>query len=134
MTPEPKNGSQTKPRLGTVVRRGLFGRCPRCGQGKLFKGLLDIADGCDACSLQYFGHDAGDGPAVAGIFLLGTIMVSLAIWVEFTFFPPLWVHGVIWTPVIIGGAIALLRPLKGLTFALQYMYRDVDEEEKLGGQ
>lgn len=126
--------SQTDLSLGTIARRGLLGRCPRCGQGKLLKGLLDIADGCDVCGLKFFGHDAGDGPAVASIFILGFGVVGLAIWVEFTFFPPLWFHAVAWTPVIIGGAIALLRPLKGLTVALQFRYRAVDEEEKLGGQ
>jgi uncharacterized protein (DUF983 family) len=29
--------------------------------------------------------------------------------------------------------LALLRPLKGLTVALQYRYRAVDEPERLGG-
>lgn len=132
------SGHPDNPKAGlsvwTVARRGLLGRCPRCGRGRLFKGLLDIADGCDACGLRFFGHDAGDGPAVAGIFILGTAVVGLAVWVEFTFFPPLWLHAVLWTPVIVGGAVALLRPSKGLTVALQYYYRAVDEEEKLGGQ
>jgi uncharacterized protein (DUF983 family) len=125
---------QAKDSLGTVARRGLLGRCPRCGKGKLFKGVLDIADQCDSCGLQFFGHDAGDGPAVAGIFVLGTAVVALAIWVEFTFMPPLWLHAALWTPIIVGGAVGLLRPLKGLAVALQYRYRAVDEEEKLGGQ
>lgn len=120
--------------VGTAIRRGALGRCPRCGQGPLFKGLLDIADDCPSCGLQFFGHDAGDGPAVAGIFILGTVVVGLAIWVEFRFEPPLWLHAVLWTPIIIGGAIGLLRPLKGISVALQYRYRRVDEEEKLGGQ
>lgn len=120
--------------VGAVVRRGLLGRCPRCGRGRLFNGVLEIADGCTVCGLKFFGHDAGDGPAVAGIFILGFAVVGLAIWVEFRFFPPLWLHAVLWTPVIVGGAVALLRPLKGMTVALQYHYRAVDEETKPGGQ
>jgi uncharacterized protein (DUF983 family) len=40
---------------------------------------------------------------------------------------------VIWTPVILGGSVALLRPMKGITVALQYRFRAVDEPGKLGG-
>jgi len=76
----------------------------------------------------------GDGPAVAGIFILGFGVVGLAVWVEFAFALPLWVHGLIWAPVILGGAVGLLRPLKGVTVALQYRFRAVDESTKPGGQ
>ena len=65
-------------------------------------------------------QDAGDGPAVIVIFLLGLIVVGLAAIVEISFSPPIWVHIVLWTPLIIGGAILLLRPLKAGLIALQF--------------
>lgn len=124
-----KNPGNTNPLLA-----GLRGRCPRCGTGKLFDGLLDITDQCRECGLQFFGADAGDGPAVAGIFILGFGVVGLAWMFELLVQPPLWVHAVVWTPVILASTVGLLRPLKGLTVGLQYKYRAVDEPEKLGGQ
>jgi len=106
---------------------GLRGRCPRCGRGSLFKGFLDISAACSACGLGFAGQDAGDGPAVAIIFILGFAVVGMALGAELIFAPPLWVHALLWTPVVIGGSIGLLRPLKGMTVALQYRYRWVEE-------
>ncbi len=34
----------------------------------------------------------GDGPMVFGILIVGAIVCGLALWVEFTLSPPLWVH------------------------------------------
>ena len=45
--------------------------------------------------------DAGDGPAVFGILIVGAIVAALALWVEFTFSPPYWVHAVLWIPLIV---------------------------------
>ena len=55
--------------------------------------------------------------------ILGAIVVWRAILVEILFAPPLWVHVVLWTPVILGGAILLLRPFKAGLIALQYRHR-----------
>jgi uncharacterized protein (DUF983 family) len=100
-------------------------RCPRCGRGKLYSGLLQVAPQCPECGLDFAAQDAGDGPAVFVVFILGAIVVALAILVEVLFAPPLWVHIVLWTPVILGGAIALLRPLKAALIALEYRHRDL---------
>ena len=121
------------PSSAGILWSGFRGRCPRCGRGNLFDGFLQIARACDTCGLNFSGHDSGDGPAVAVIFILGFASVGAALWLETAFQPPLWVHAAIWTPIILGGSIGLLRPLKGLTVALQYKFRAVDEAEKLGG-
>ncbi|MFG1357405.1 DUF983 domain-containing protein [Xanthobacter pseudotagetidis] len=99
---------------------GLGCRCPRCGRGKLFKGFLDLAPKCEACDLDYSFADAGDGPAVFVILIAGTIVVGLALWVEFAYEPPLWVHVLLWLPLILLVSIGMLRPLKALMVALQY--------------
>ena len=54
---------------------------------------------------------------------LGLIVVALAAWVEIQFSPPIWVHLALWTPLILGGAIAMLRPLKAGLIALQYHHQ-----------
>lgn len=97
-------------------------RCPRCGEGALFDGLLAVRAACPVCRLDLSAQDAGDGPAVLVIFVLGLIVVALAGWVELRFSPPLWVHIVLWGPLILGGAILMLRPLKAATIALQYRH------------
>ena len=104
------------------VRAALGCRCPRCGEGKLFAGVLNVRPACGVCGLDLSAQDAGDGPAVFVIFFLGMIVVGLAALVEIRFAPPIWVHLVLWTPLILGGAVAMLRPLKAGLIALQYRH------------
>jgi uncharacterized protein (DUF983 family) len=86
---------------------------------------LAVRPECTSCGLDLSAQDAGDGPAVFVIFLLGLIVVALAAFVELRFSPPLWVHLVLWTPLILGGAILMLRPLKAGMIALQYRHGDL---------
>ena len=107
----------------SVARAALLCRCPRCGVGALFAGVLTVRPACPHCGLDFSGQDAGDGPAVFVILILGLIVVALAAFVELRFEPPIWVHVVLWTPLIVGGAILMLRPLKAGLIALQYRHR-----------
>ncbi|KAB2877222.1 MAG: DUF983 domain-containing protein [Bauldia sp.] len=105
------------------TQTGLRGRCPRCGEGRLFKGFLTVEERCGACGLDYAFSDAGDGPAVFIMMIVGFVVVGLALFVEFTFHPPYWVHVVLWVPLVLALAIGLLRPLKGFMIAQQYKHR-----------
>ena len=119
--------------LSRILGFGLRGRCPRCGRGGLFEGFLTLRDHCPVCGLGLAGHDSGDGPAVFVIFLLSFGVVGLAGIVEYVYAPPLWVHVLVWTPVITGLGLLLLRPLKGVTVAIQYRFRATDEATRPGG-
>jgi uncharacterized protein (DUF983 family) len=107
----------------TPLRAALGCRCPRCGEGPLFTGLLRVRQGCGVCGLDFSAQDAGDGPAVFAILLLGMLVVGLAALVEIKFSPPMWVHLLLWAPLILIGAVAMLRPLKAGLIALQYRHR-----------
>ena len=106
----------------SVARAAVRCRCPRCGEGLLFTGLLQVRPACSACGLDLSAQDAGDGPAVFVILFLGLIVVGLAALVERRFGPPLWVHLLLWTPLILAGAVLMLRPLKAGLIALQYRH------------
>jgi len=105
---------------------GLSGRCPRCGQGKLFDGFLALRPRCPACGLDYSFADAGDGPAVFVMFIAGFIVVGMALVTEIKYAPPLWVHALLWVPLILLVTLAPLRLIKGLLIALQY-HHDASE-------
>lgn len=102
------------------IRAGALGRCPRCGKGRLFDGFLTLAPRCRACGLDYGFADAGDGPAAFVILIVGFVVVGLALWVEVTYGPPLWLHFILWVPLTIGLALAVLRAVKGMLITLQY--------------
>ena len=106
----------------SLAHAALRCRCPRCGEGRIFAGLLTVRQNCPACGLDLSAEDAGDGPAVFLIFFLGALAVGIAALIEIAFSPPIWVHLMILTPLIIGGAIGLLRPMKAGMIALQYRH------------
>jgi uncharacterized protein (DUF983 family) len=104
-------------------RAGLRCRCPRCGSGPLYDGLLTVRERCPSCDLDLRAQDSGDGPAIFVILVLGFIVVGLALLVEAKFGPPLWVHAVLWPGVILAGAVAMLRVFKATLIALQFRHR-----------
>ncbi|GAB4518320.1 MAG: DUF983 domain-containing protein [Roseibium sp.] len=105
------------------VSAGLSGKCPRCGQGRLFDGFLSVRKSCQACGQDFSFADSGDGPAVFVIMLVGFVIVALVLFVELSFQPPIWVHMVIWLPLTVLLAGLVLRPLKGLLIALQFRHK-----------
>ncbi len=99
---------------------GLRGCCPRCGKGLLFHQAIVLRENCSVCGLDYAFADAGDGPAIFAIFILGFLVLGGALIAEFKFNAPVWFHIIAWgltTPLL---AVGLIRVLKGLLIAQQY--------------
>jgi uncharacterized protein (DUF983 family) len=114
----------------SVAFASLLSRCPRCGRGRLFRGYLKVAPACSACGLDYSRFEAGDGPAVFVILIVGAIIAGSALLTEVWFQPPYWVHAVIWGPAVVLLSLALLRPLKAGMIVLQYKHR-AEEGQKV---
>lgn len=113
-------GEVTEP---STLRAAFLGLCPRCGKGKLFAGYLTVALRCSACGLGYADFDAGDGPAVFVILIVGAIVAGGALLVEVHFSPPYWVHAVIWLPLIFILTFSLLRLMKAFLLVQQYKHQ-----------
>jgi uncharacterized protein (DUF983 family) len=107
----------------SVAYAALLGRCPRCGRGPIFRGFLTVAGSCGKCGLDYSRFEAGDGPAVFVILIVGAIVAGGALLTEVWFQPPYWVHAVIWGPAVVILSLGLLRPFKAGLIALQYKHR-----------
>ena len=121
----PMSDSEHYPRRAPF-RAGLACKCPRCGRGPLYSGFLAVAERCSVCGLDLQKADSGDGPAVFIIFILGIVVVPLALWLETAVEPPMWLHVAIWPALILGTALGLLRPVKGVLIALQYRHKVSD--------
>ena len=108
-----------------LIRLALAGKCPRCREGALNKpGLtLELRETCENCGLALAENDAGDGPAVFLIFLLGFLLVPLALLVEWLVGLPLWLHAVLWGAVALALTVGALRPIKAYVIALQFKHR-----------
>jgi uncharacterized protein (DUF983 family) len=75
------------------------------------------------CDLDFEFADAGDGPAVFAILILGFFVLGGALIAEFRYGASLWFHIVAWGLVTPLTALGLLRLLKGVLIAQQYATR-----------
>jgi uncharacterized protein (DUF983 family) len=107
----------------TPAEAAFKGLCPRCGNPTLFAGLATFAPKCRACGLDFGSFNVGDGPAPFLIFIVGGLVVGLAIALELSASPPWWVHALLWIPLSTILTIGLLRIAKGLLLALEYRHR-----------
>lgn len=102
---------------------GIHGRCPRCGEGHLFKGYLSLAERCEVCGLDYSFADPADGPAFFSMAIGSIPALAVGLWLEVSFSAPLWVHFFTTLPLILLGCLAVLRPAKGWLVCSQYAHR-----------
>ena len=103
-----------------VAAAALFGLCPECGAKGLFGGIASFAPRCRTCGLDFAKFNVGDGPAAFLIMVIGAAVVGLALWVEFSFAPPVWVHAVLWTPVITLATLGGLRIAKAALLITEF--------------
>jgi uncharacterized protein (DUF983 family) len=118
--------------LGAMARRGLAGRCPRCGEGALFTGFLKVVPRCGHCGQDFAAADSADGPAFFVMAFAGFIVVLAALVVEVLYEPPYWLHALLWIPLIVALTVLPLRPVKGLLIALQFHHK-AEEGRLVGG-
>lgn len=109
--------------LMRAMARGFMGRCPHCGEGRLFGRFLKVADQCDACGEEYHHHRADDLPAYLVIVIVGHIVVGGFMGVERMIELSTWQHLAIWTPLTLISTIGLLQPVKGAVVGLQWALR-----------
>ena len=112
------------------ISTGLAGRCPRCGEGKLFSGFIAVAPRCSACELDFSFADSADGPAVFIMLIGGFLIAGFAVWLEVTYEPAIWVHLATTLPIALVVSLGLLRPFKGVMIALQYVHKAEEGRRK----
>ncbi len=109
--------------LAQALARGFMGKCPHCGQGRLFGRFLKVADSCDVCGEEYHHHRADDLPAYLVIVVVGHIVVGAFMGMETIFALSTWQHLAIWVPITLALTIGLLQPTKGAVVGLQWALR-----------
>lgn len=106
-----------------ALKRGFRGRCPRCGEGKLFRAFLKVDNACSVCGQDFTPHRADDLPAYLVIVIVGHIIVPLALWIETDYSPPVALQLAIYLPLTVVASLALLQPVKGAVVGVQWALR-----------
>src|SRR5262249_26266297 len=113
-------GAVEKRDLWSSLRRGFRGRCPRCGEGKLFRAFLKVDDRCSACGLDFTPHRADDLPAYLVIIIVAHTVVPGALLIEPGYAHPVALQLAIYLPLTVLMSLALLQPVKGAVVGLQW--------------
>ena len=118
-----ETGAAEKRDVWTALKRGLRGRCPRCGEGKLFCAFLKVDDHCSVCRLDFTPHRADDLPAYLVIVIVGHIVVPTILWIETDYSPSVLLQLSIYLPLTLILSLVLLQPVKGAVVAIQWALR-----------
>lgn len=110
-------------RLWPALRRGFARRCPDCGEGRVFDGLLKVRESCASCGLELHHHRADDAPPYFTILIVGHIVVPLALVAEQKLEPALWLHMALWCSLTLALTLVLLPRVKGALIGLQWSQR-----------
>ena len=106
--------------VSSAMKNGFLGKCPDCGQGKMFRGFLKTNERCSYCELELHLHRADDFPPYIVIFIVGHIVVAGVLHTETHWDISATTHLMIWIPVALGLALGLLQPVKGAVVGLQW--------------
>jgi uncharacterized protein (DUF983 family) len=108
------------PSAAQALWRGLRGRCPACGEGRMFRAFLKVADICPHCREELHHHRADDFPAYLVIVIVGHILVPIVLVVETEIAPAIWISMTLWPLTALVMALSLLQPVKGAVVAIQW--------------
>lgn len=117
--------SDTVPERDTkrAILLGLAGRCPHCGEAKLFVRGLTPVDQCPACHEDMTAQRADDFPAYLVILILGHLMVPFVVAANMNWDMPLASQMIGWPLLAIVFAVLMLRPAKGAVIGAQWALR-----------
>ena len=113
--------AQQPENLKAALKRGACLKCPRCGQGKLFRSYLKVADSCGNCGLDLTPQRADDGPAYI-VILLVAHLIGFSLMPLFSLLGdrPGMIALVLGVAAVVL-SLALLPPVKGMFVALQWV-------------
>ena|ERR1700754_5084049 len=119
----PDSAPAAKRDVWQALKRGLRGRCPRCGEGKIFRAFLKVDDHCSVCGQDFTPHRADDLPAYLVIVIVGHIVVPIILWIETDYAPSVPLQLSIYLPFTLIASLLLLQPVKGAVVAVQWALR-----------
>ena len=110
--------------VSTSLLRGFRERCPRCGEGAIFRAYLKVNDNCPACDEALYHQRADDAPPYVTMLLVGHVLMALYVATE-DYGPalPAWTEVLIFCVVGVAMSLLLLPRVKGALIGLQWALR-----------
>ncbi len=108
------------------VKAALLGLCPQCAAKTLFGGIVQFADRCVKCGLDYSAFNVGDGPAALLTMVIGALIIVAAVVLELAAHPPFWVHALIWVPLTVVLVVTSLRFAKAVLLIAEHRNKAIE--------
>jgi len=103
-----------------IMARGLKHKCPKCGEGWVFRSYLKVVTVCENCGEELGLIRADDFPPYLTMFVVGHIIVPLILLAEKLYEPTTLQHMLIWPPLALALILLLLSPIKGACVATMW--------------
>ena len=115
--PEPRN-------TWMAIKRGLRGRCPACGEGRVLHAYLKVNNACPVCHEEFHHHRADDFPPYITIFVVGHVLGAAMFAID-ELWPdlPMMFHFMLWPTLCIVLSLWLLPIFKAGLIAYQWALR-----------
>ena len=114
---------QDRPALGIAMRRGFLGRCPNCGQARLFASYLKQVDRCAACGEAYRHIRSDDAAPWLTILVVGHLLAPFILWIEPGLTWPTWVSIALWCSATLALTFLVLPRAKGFLLSAIWAMR-----------
>ncbi len=102
----------------SIVKNGIFCKCPNCGKGRLFKGYLTHVTNCSVCDEHFGDIKPEDGPAWLTILIVGHILAPFLLAYDLDATWPEWISMVLWPLLALILVLIILPRAKGLFIAM----------------
>jgi uncharacterized protein (DUF983 family) len=113
--------STSRPRdLRAALIRGFKGKCPCCGEARLFGRFLKPVPHCPACGQDWTVQTADDLPAYLVVLLVGHLIVPLVVTLNLNTDLSMGLQMLLWPAIALIMSILLIQPMKGAVIALQW--------------
>lgn len=106
------------PTLWHALRRGLAGKCPACGEARLFGRFLKPVPCCASCGCDWTVQRSDDFPAYLVVLVLGHLLIPLVVEVNLMFDVSTGLQMLLWPAIAVAGVLAMIQPAKGFVIAL----------------
>lgn len=103
-----------------AMKRGMAGKCPACGEGRLYGKYLKVNENCPACGEELHHHRADDAPPYLVIVIVGHLMVGIILHMEMVVRIPAMYYLAVILPITVLLSLWLLPIVKGAIIGMQW--------------
>ena len=103
--------------LGLASRRAALGKCPCCGEGRLFRAYLKQVDNCSVCGEAFGAIRADDAAPWLTIIIVGHVFLPIVMAMIAIDTLPVWASCTVCVAILIALSLVILPRAKALFIA-----------------